>query len=252
MKYAIDVKKKVLINGLMQKIHVIGTSQSNPILLFLHGGPGVCGRHNVIGRDCDLTDDFTLVAWDQRGTGGSYKGATAESMTLDNVIEDARQLVEYLCAEFGKKKIFIIGGSWGSELGTFLAYRHPEQIAAYVGFGQVVDGVKNEEISYQFTLDKAKAAGDKESLEILAKYGPPERGQYKCGLEGLMAQRKILEKYGGHSTKSKSMWKSTVKPILFSNEYSWEDKIGIIKGYRFCLVNLWPTICSRFILLYKG
>ncbi len=244
MKYAIDFCKKVMINGLEQKIHIRGTKTQNPVLLFLHGGPGVSNRHSVMSSHLDLCDDFTLVAWDQRGTGGSYKGAKAVDMTLDTLVVDAKCLVDFLCEKLNKKKVFILGGSWGTELGTFLAYRYPEKIGAYVGYGQVVNGVENENLSYKFTLDKAIELNDTENLEILRKIGPPINGQYNPCFEGLMAQRKIMNSYGGHTVKKQSYWKGTVKPILFSKEYSFADKIGMIKGYKFCLSTMWPTIVN--------
>lgn len=238
----IDIKEKVALGGFPQTIHIKGTSQLNPLLLFLHGGPGISNRHTVMTAYTDLCDDFTIVAWDQRGTGGSYSGIDPATLTVDRLVEDARELVAYLCKRFGKEKVFIIGGSWGTELGTFLAYRYPEQIAGYVGFGQVVNGCKNEDICYKFSLDAAVAAGDQESIDILKKVGPPVNGQYTPCFEGMMAQRKIMKKYGGHSTKKGGYWKTTVKPMLLSSEYSLADKYGLIKGYKLVLGAMWPTL----------
>lgn len=244
MKFDIDIKEKVLLNGLKQKIHIIGTKKENPVLLVLHGGPGISNRHTVMTRESDLTDDFTVVAWDQRGTGGSYWGCKVETLSKDSLVEDARALVSYLCDKLNKKKVFILGGSWGTTLGTFLCYNYPEQIAGYIGFGQVVDGGMNEDISYAYTIECATKADDQESLEILRKVGPPIKGQYKPCFDGMMAQRKILAKYGGHNVKKMSYWESTVKPMLLSKEYSFSDKLGLIKGYKYCLANMWPTICD--------
>ena len=151
----IDEKRMVTLGGLPQKIHIKGENELNPVLLFLHGGPGVCNRHTVMTDHADLAKVFTVVAWDQRGSGGSYYGAKKETLTVDRLVEDANELVNWLCERFHKEKIFIIGGSWGSELGTYQAHRHPERIAAYVGFGQVVDGAKNEEISFDFAMEES-------------------------------------------------------------------------------------------------
>ena len=122
----IDIKEKINLNGLDQKIHIKGNDENNPILLFLHGGPGVTNRHSVMTSNDDLLDDFTIVAWDQRGTAGSYKGAKAQDLTITQMIEDASELVNYLCDKFNKKKIFVIGGSCGSHLSrrTFSAPRY--------------------------------------------------------------------------------------------------------------------------------
>ena len=253
-------KRKVILGGLPQKIHIRSKDDTLPVLLFLHGGPGVVNRHSVMRDHLDLLDSFTLVAWDQRGTGGSYKGATAESLTIKQLTDDAAELVDWLCARFKKDKIFIIGGSWGSELGTYLAYRYSAKIAAYVGFGQLVDGPLNETISYEFAMDAAKAAGDVASIKILEDIGPPVDGSYKDSFGGMMAQRRIMMKYGGYSPnqKKRSYWDATVKPMLFSGEYSLPDVIGIIKGYKFSLRTMWPEVaktnlaaeCPRFEVPY--
>ena len=239
-----DRKLKVNLGGLEQKIHIRTQDKSLPVLLFLHGGPGVCNRHGIFGEHSDLLDTFTMVCWDQRGTGGSYKGAKKEDLTVDRVVEDGAELIEWLCREFKKDKIFIIGGSWGSALGTLLAYRHPEHIAAYVGFGQMADGTKNEELSYKFALEESKKAGDTKSVQALEELGAPVNGCYKGGYKGMMVQRNIMMKYGGYSKneKKRSYFSSMVVPILRSGEYSLSDLWGIIKGHVFVLETMWPEV----------
>lgn len=256
----IDKKMMVTLGGLPQKIHIKGNNEKNPILLFLHGGPGVCNRHTVMTTHADLCRYFTLVAWDQRGSGGSYRGAAVETLTVDRLVEDAHELVLWLCREFGRDKLFIIGGSWGSELGTLLAYRYPEHLAAYVGFGQVVNGAKNEELSYRFALEAARKAGDAKSIAILEKVGPPVQGVYKGGFDGMMAQRRVMMKYGGYSQsrRKRSYFRSTVLPMVFSGEYSLSDLIGVAKGYKYVLTAMWPQVgatdlqrdCPRFEIPY--
>ena len=117
MAYEIDEIRKVKLGGVNQKIHIRGEKKSNPVLLFLHGGPGVTNRHGVLARHSDLCDDFTIVCWDQRGTGGSYWGVKDESLNLNQLISDGAELLEYLCKELGKEKIFIhpLGGMFDDE-----------------------------------------------------------------------------------------------------------------------------------------
>jgi pimeloyl-ACP methyl ester carboxylesterase len=245
-KLAIDFTTKVALGGFPQKIHCIGASGENPVLLSLHGGPGVPDRSGVVNRRRDLCDDFTLVAWDQRGTGGSYKGVDPATLTVQRLVEDARELAEYLCQTFGKEKIFLLCGSWGSQLGTLLAAQYPERIAAYVGTGQVVNGVLNERLSYEFSLREAEKAGDAEALAALARVGPPVRGQYRGGLEGLLAQRNIMKKYGGYSQRQegrkKGFFESFALPMLRSGEYTPGDLYGTLRGYRLVLHTMWPRL----------
>ena len=250
----VDIKKKIPVNGVMQKIHVVSNDVSLPVLLFLHGGPGVVNRHGVLAADKDLLDSFTIATWDQRGTGGSYAGVKTETLTIAQLVEDAEAVVNYLCKEFNKKKIFVIGGSWGSLLGIRLAYAHPEHIAAFVGFGQFVNGVKNELISYQYTLDAAEAAGDEEAVKELESVGPPIQGMYKGGFDGMMKQRNLMMKYGGYSKseEKRSYMDSFVKPMIMSGEYSLSDLIGIVLGYKKVLKAMWPEVGREDLTEYTS
>ena len=242
MKYPIDRKERISLGGISQAIHIWGTKPENPVILFLHGGPGIPNRHGIAKNHMDLLDDFTIVAWDQRGTGGSYFGCDPASLTLDQLVSDCGELLRYLCKTLDKEKIFLLGGSWGTELGTFVCWQYPELVAGYIGYGQVVNGIENENVSYAFALQKAKEAGCAEDIAELEKVGPPVDGQYKPAFEGLMTQRRILKKYGGHSTKGGSYFTTTVIPILTSPELSLRDKIGTANGYKVCLNHMWPTI----------
>ena len=242
MKYPIDRKERIPLGGLTQAIHIWGTKKENPAVLFLHGGPGIPNRHGIAKNHMDLLVDFTIVAWDQRGTGGSYFGCDPAPLTLDQLVSDCGELLDYLCRTLGKEKIFLLGGSWGTELGTFVCQKYPEKVAGYIGYGQVVNGIENENVSYAFALRKAKEANCTEDVAELERIGPPVDGQYKPVFEGLMAQRRIMKKYGGHSTKGGSYFTGTVVPILTSPELSLRDKIGTAKGYKLCLSKMWPTI----------
>ncbi|MBP5279277.1 MAG: alpha/beta hydrolase [Erysipelotrichaceae bacterium] len=233
-----------MVNNTKQRIHVRSNDTSLPVLLFLHGGPGVVNRHSVMKDDIDLLDSFTIATWDQRGTGGSYYGVDPDTLTISQLVEDASEVVRYLCNEFNKEKIFVIGGSWGSLLGIRLIHAHPEHIAAFVGFGQFVSGEKNEAITYQFTLDQAKAANDEEVVRKLESVGPPVKGMYKGGFDGMMVQRNAMMKYGGYSKseEKRSYMDSFVKPMILSGEYSLSDLLGIVFGYKKVLKVMWPEI----------
>ena len=88
MKYPIDRKERITLGGMTQAIHIWGSKQENPVILFLHGGPGIPNRHGMAKAHMDLLDDFTIVAWDQRGTGGSYFVCDPKSLTLEQLISD--------------------------------------------------------------------------------------------------------------------------------------------------------------------
>jgi len=234
----VNKKFKLKLGGLPHKIHIRTNDENLPILLNLHGGPGVVSR-TAVNNPRYLTH-FTMVGYDQRGAGGSYWGARREELTIKQLTDDAAELTAWLCQRFGKDKLFLLGGSWGSELGTFLAHRYPAHIAAYVGYGQVVNGAKNETLGYNFALEAARNAGDKEAVAQLEQLGPPVKGVYKTGFAGLMLTRKIQMKHGGYSPKRPiGIYQSFVKPMVLSGEYSLFDLIGAARGYKFVLNTMW-------------
>ena len=243
MRYALDERSTVMLNGAPQSIRLRGTDSANPVLLFLHGGPGVCDRHRVLKFHSALADAATLALWDQRGAGKSYNNKQAkETLSVDMMVEDARALVEYLCERFGKEKLYIVGHSWGSLLGTLLAQRYPSHIAAYVGMGQVTNLPENERISYEFVLEEAKKRSDSKGLSELSRIGAPVNGQYKT-LDDLVTQRNYLSKYGGGLYNQKaSIWSSMILPLVQSSEYTPVDWARYAKGSFYSLRQLWGEI----------
>jgi len=241
--YPLDYKEVVTLGGAEQHIRVRGTSEQNPLLLFLHGGPGVSDRHWVLKDQSGLADVCTLVCWDQRGSGKSYsKEQSEKEMNIDLIVQDAKELVDYLCEKFDKDKLYIVGHSWGTVLGVLLSQRYPNSIAAYVGMGQLVNLEENEQLAYKFVWDEANRIGDKKAIKDLTRIGEPVNGSYGS-LDNLMVQRNYMTKYGGGTYNEKeNIWKSVIVPVLLSPEYSLYDLYRYAKGSYYCLGQLWDEI----------
>ncbi len=168
---------KIDIRGSKQYIKIKSENIDNPVLLYLHGGPGISYTPIINYYLDDLKEEFTFVMWDQRGTGKSDDGDVPyEFWTIDNMVEDANEVTKYLKEKFGKEKIFIIGNSWGSILGMELVDRYPENYHAFVGTGQIVNMLKNFEESYNLLYDEAVNEGNKRRVKYLEKIGKPEIG----------------------------------------------------------------------------
>ena len=240
----IDTKKSIMLNNHVHKCHWRTADRTLPILISLHGGPGIPNRHSMFTNHRELCNFFTVVAYDQRGCGGSYYNCNPKTLTLDTYIEDLHALVQYFTKLFDQDKVILLGGSWGTELGTIYAHKYPEYVRAYVGYGQVVDGFLNEEHSYNYVYEKIKESNNSEDLKELEKVGPPVKGCYKPVYQGLRKQRDLLSKYGGHSMEKTTIFESLVKPVFLSGEYSIKDIYGFIKGVKFTLENSWPSIVN--------
>src|SRR5580698_2152938 len=142
----VDELLPLQINGSTQWVSIRGKDRRNPIILFLHGGPGSPTMPADYTFQTPWEDYFTVVQWDQRGTGKTYAAndpaITAATLSMMQMTSDAEEVVRYLMKRYDKKKIFLLGHSWGSALGVQLAQRHPEWFYAYIGVGQVVNGLK--------------------------------------------------------------------------------------------------------------
>jgi pimeloyl-ACP methyl ester carboxylesterase len=237
--------EKVMLGNLNQYILLRGKNKNNPILLFLHGGPGSAQIGFAPRYQQSLEDDFVVVNWDQRGAGKSYsKNISKATMTLEHFISDANELVDYLCTRFGKEKIYLAGHSWGSILGSMLVYRYPEKFNAYIGIGQVVNMNDNERVSYEYVLKEAKKANNKRAVKSLGKIGEPP---YKNEMKDLMTQRKWLGKFKGE-VYEKKLFKEIALHLLSSQEYSLSDSVKMLKGNKFSLKHMWSTLMSFDII----
>lgn len=228
MNKSINQKTKINLGGLPQKIHIVGDDISRPIVLFLHGGPGLANRYEIVSQK-ELAKNIVMVAWDQRGTGGSY----TKDVSNEKIINDAVELVNYLCKKFNREKIWLAGISWGGLLSVKIAKICPEKIAGIINYGQAVSST-GEKITYEFSLNEAEKH-DKKSAETLRKIGAPDaKEMYAGGSKDLMKQRQILMKMGGWSPNHRSywsviLWPYVVKPLL-RGKYNLRDVMGIAKG----------------------
>ena len=229
----------VRLGGVDQLLLCRGEDVSKPILLYLRGGPGVpCIPYEHVVRD--LEKDFIVVFWDQRGTGRSYP-KTIEPVTIDRYVDDAKELVDLLLARFGKERLYLIGHSWGSVLGLRLASEIPEQLHAYIGMGQLVDGARNETRSYEVAVERAQAAGDRRALAALAGVTPPYLdGSGEQVIKDLALQRKWLERLGGVYHDYRTLGnKQIIGAMLKSTEYGLTDFITMEKRGRAAARTTW-------------
>lgn len=159
----------ITLGGVEQWILIRGHDRSKPVLLFLHGGPGV-PEMPFSHVNADLEKSFVVVQWDQRGAGKSWSSSIPkESMTIEQFVSDTHELVEHLRARFKAEKIYLVGFSWGSIVGVQAAARWPELFHAYVGVGQVTNTVEIEKLLYAWTVQEARQAGNQRALKQLAK-----------------------------------------------------------------------------------
>jgi proline iminopeptidase len=175
-KVGVDELFKIDIGGIQQWIHARGVNRSDPVLLYLHGGPGtpMMAFENMFQNP--LENHFIVVHWDQRGVGKTYRENPkldySTTVTYERMVKDASEVLDLLRKRYGKEKIIVLGHSWGSMLGLGLLEARPDGISAYVGAGQVVDVVENESVGYAATLAEAKKQNNPKAVRELEAIAP--------------------------------------------------------------------------------
>lgn len=165
----------VRVRGIDIWVTVRGSNCANPVLYVVHGGPGNPNTpfaDNVYGA---WTRDFTVIQWDQRGAGRTFaknRPADDEPLTIEQMTADGVALAEHLTLRLGKRKLILMGGSWGSALALHILKARPELFHAYVGTAHITS-YADWGMAYAGVLSKARAAGDKETVERLEALGTP-------------------------------------------------------------------------------
>ena len=166
----------VRIGGIDQWISVRGRDRRNPILLFIHGGPASTEMPVSWLYQSGWEDYFTVVQWDQRGAGKTYvandPAVVEPTIATERMVADGEELVAWLREHYGKRKIFVLGHSWGSIIGLELARRHPDWLHAYIGMGQMIDGRDNERLGYEWALQAARADHNDKAVRELTRSRP--------------------------------------------------------------------------------
>ncbi|AJY77618.1 hypothetical protein VN24_09090 [Paenibacillus beijingensis] len=178
----ISLARQVTLGGLKQSILIQAEKKGSPVMLVLHGGPGM-PLPGVSSRGVDwlfnlnsaqLVKRFTLVFWDQRGTGKTYAPDTPpSSMNVEQFLSDAVELTDWLRAKFHTDKIYLAAASWGTILGLQLAHRHPEKYEAYIGIAQIVNWAQSDKLAYDWLLERAKEMNNRKALSELSAIGSP-------------------------------------------------------------------------------
>jgi len=195
----------VSLGGEKQYVETLSKSNNNPILLFIHGGPGQTETPLLRYFNLELTNAFTLVIWEQRGAGKSFQNnPNPENMTLDQLISDAHELTLLIKKKYYKNKIFIAGFSWGSIIGMNLALKYPDDYIAYVGISQVINMKRGMEISQKWIETKAKLNHDTSTLNVLRRLHLKDPTLCKGDWDCFLKQFELLTKYEGIVYNSKT------------------------------------------------
>ncbi|MDZ4709823.1 MAG: alpha/beta hydrolase [Saprospiraceae bacterium] len=237
---SISEKIFIDINGLKQGMFIKSKDAGNPVLLYLHGG---MPEYFFTQRyPTGLENEFTVVWWEQRGSGLSYhSNMDMESITTEQLISDTKAVTHYLIKRFGKDKIYLLGHSGGTFTGIQVAEQAPELYHAYLGMAQMSQQLKSELLAYEYMLNQYKSMGNQkmirklEAVPVSLAVGTPDH--YLALRDGAMHSLGI-----GTTRKMKSVITGIFLPSLMFREYTLSEKINLWRAKsRTGVSTLWKT-----------
>lgn len=234
------------LGGARQYVSVRGADRDNPILLYVHGGPASVELPLAWSFQRPWEDFFTVVQWDQRAAGKSFllndPASIAPTLTPNRYRDDAIELIDLLRERFGKRKIFLLGHSWGSTIGLAVALKRPDLLYAYIGMGQLIDFRENEEVSYATVLAQARRDGNAPAVKELEAIAPyPGAGGLDIARTGV--ERRWSVYYGGLAAgRHDSDFYLHLGRL--SPEYGQADRKAWDESSDFTMKTLWPTLTN--------
>ena len=185
----LDIQRYVEINGIRQWVTIKGSKCSNPVILNVHGGPGNPVSNIASQLYKEWEEEFTVVNWDQRGSGRTFEAnheydhelsveetvALMKASRLDValLVEDGLELTDYILKLLNKDKLILTGTSWGTVPATHMAATAPERFYFYVSVSPITNYRRNTAASYQQVRERALEYGDQEAIRTLDSIGPP-------------------------------------------------------------------------------
>lgn len=212
----------VTLGGVRQWILIRGADATAPIVLKIHGGPGLA-EMATRPFNAELEKHFVVVEWDQRGAGKSYAAAAPESaMTEAQLVDDTVELSALLRTRFHQNRIIIVGHSWGSLLAARAAAARPDLYCAYISTGQIVGYREGLGMTYHAMTDAFRVGGNQPALKSLQALGPPpytDDGKRKRFFD-------LLKKSGGYWHAGRPL--GEIGLMLKAPEYTLDEKVNFL------------------------
>lgn len=240
---SLSEKIMININGSKQGMFIKSIDTTNPVLLYLHGGMPdyFLTRRYPTG----LENLFTVVWWEQRGSGLSYDAKNSGSLiTPKQMIDDTKEITNYLRKRFNKEKIYIMGHSGGTFIGLQAVVEAPELYYAYLGVAQITNQLQSEKLAHDYMLEKFKEQGNKKWVKRLEQ--APVSLTSGPSKNYITLRDAAMHKLGvGTMHRMNSVITGIFLPSLACKEYTLKEKINLWYGKSHSGVSvIWDTILS--------
>lgn len=241
---SIAALEPVEVNGATQWLLIRGRDRTNPVLLFVHGGPGTPESAWLAHYNAALADDFVVVAWEQRGAGKSYPAGRANpaAMTAEQLLADIHAVTGYLQDRFGQERLYLVGHSWGTLLAIRAAHARPQDYHALVSVAQVSHSVREEAAIHAWVLDQARRDGNRRALRQLAALDAP--GEGRLSLDDLSVRLKWVNRYGGGVMHRPGAFRELAWIMARSRVYTGWEKLRYFRAESFSLAHLYDDLAA--------
>jgi pimeloyl-ACP methyl ester carboxylesterase len=221
------------VGGHDQALLIRGYDVNKPVLLYLSGGPGQSNLPYTRVLFDDLSRDFVIVTWDQRGTGKSYTAiGPISTLTLERAIADTIELTEYLRDRFGEERIYLLGESWGSTLAVLAAQQRPDLYHAVIGSGQMVSQRETDRRLYYDVLDYAARTGDEALARQMRAYGEPPYADMSAYMVVMGYYERLYKPYTPPADYIQVGSAARLGPWgVLAGEYNMVEKVNSLRGF---------------------
>ena len=235
----------VSLGGQEQTIMIRAHSADRPVLLYLSGGPGQSDLPYSRVLFEDLTQDFIVVSWDQRGTGKSYPALDpVATLTLDQAVADTIELTNYLRQRFAEEKIYLMGESWGTTLGVLAIQKQPDLYYAWIGSGQMVSQRETDRQLYQEVLALSERTGNTALKEQMVAFGEPPYADTPYPNAVVMGQYDALGQ--PYTPPQDYISRGTAANLgpwgVLGSEYSLVEKVNVLRGLIDMFTIMYPQL----------
>lgn len=229
---SISEKVFVRIGGTKQGMYIRSKNVNNPVLLFVHGGPGFPNYFLFEKYNPGLEEFFTVCYWEQRGGGLSYDPELSiESMTLEQLSYDAIEVSNYLRERFVKEKIYLLAWSGGTTIALPAISKAPELFHAYIAMGQISRQRESERMAYNFMLKHYTELNNQQSVLRLKKFNDLKTESDVISFYNSLTRDKLMHELGiGTMRNMKSVFKDIFLPVWTCRAYTLREKFNIWKS----------------------
>jgi pimeloyl-ACP methyl ester carboxylesterase len=241
--------ERVKIGGIDQTIILRSEDTTKPILLFVHGGPGMPEGGMLRKYLFQLESMFIVVDWEQRGAGlTGVDNSPDSSMTIEQLSNEVVDLTKHLLTRFNRDKLFIFGHSFGTVISTLAIQNNPELFAAYIGAGQIINQIRAEKDGYRFCSRNALKLKNEKAIKELKEISFPKDGNYTSTkyptvFKSIAIQRKWLAAFGGITMNPDNL-KPMMKICIFNKEHSLLKSLKFMKRFETTTNLLGPQVIS--------